>query len=296
MYEPPFHMWGNGQSHLCWGAPSTSSAMPRSIAESGEGGRFCLHFHGVKRHLYGHFFLEPHHSIYKDHGGPSWSAFFSVWMTMSSNAFLRARLLLIMESNSVNVFDPNKIVRHAPFSGFLRKKPCEYRWRRWLVHKSHTFFVCLFAKPDSPSFSWWNFQLLNFACHGWNLHLIHHAFFFPRCRICVLHWCVRHGQRWQLPCIIWSSGNECLSPMNEFMDAYGPWLVTALPSFSCIPPLNHIFLAGCSCLDWWGMCDTATHGFHFPSRPRVFSRSSPTSVSEFLFRCLRRICEMKWIP
>eukprot|EP00434_Breviolum_minutum_P039601 symbB.v1.2.035170.t1/scaffold4675.1/size36618/1 len=32
------------------------------------------------------------------------------------------------------------------------------------------------------------------------------------------------------------------------------------------------------------MCDTATHGFHFPSRPRVFSRSSPTSASEEYFR------------
>lgn len=42
-------------------------------------------------------------------------------------------------------------------------------------------------------------------------------------------------------CIIWSSGNEFLSPMNEFMDAYGPWLVTALPSFSCIPPLKPHF-------------------------------------------------------
>ena len=65
---------------------------------------------------------------------------------MTSNAFLRARLLLIMESNSVNFFDPNKIVRHAPFSGFLRKKPCECRWRSWLVHKSHTFLVCLLTR------------------------------------------------------------------------------------------------------------------------------------------------------
>lgn len=166
-------------------------------------------------------------------------------------------------------------------------------------------FVCLFAKLDSPSFSWWNFQLSKFAngfcwknCMPWVKLAPYSPWVLqiPRCRICVLHWCVRHGQRWHYRCIIWSSGNEFLGPMNEFMDAYGPWLVSVLRSFSCIPPLNHIFLAGCSCLDWWGMCDTATHGFHFPSRPRVFSRSSPTSVLEFLFRCLRRICEMKWIP
>ena len=45
--------------------------------------------------------------------------------------------------------------------------------------------------------------------------------FFPRCRICVLHWCVRHGQRWHYRCII--------------------WLVTVLPNFSCIPPLKPHF-------------------------------------------------------
>ena len=135
-----------------------------------------------------------------------------------------------------------------PFSGFLTKEPCEYRWRSWLVHKSHTFLVCLLTRFAK-------FFLMKLPaveiCMPWvKLAPYSPCVFFPRCRICVLHWCVRHGQRWHYRCIIWSSGSEFLSPMNEFMDAYGPWLVTVLRSFSCIPPLNHIFLAGWMFLPW----------------------------------------------